>query len=79
MIGVPNEHWGEAVQGIVCARDGSNISEAELIGYCRERIASFKVSKRVDVTFEPLPKTSTGKLAKAALRARYTASKTAPV
>jgi long-chain acyl-CoA synthetase len=79
VIGLPNEQWGEAVVGIVCARAGSNVGEAELIAYCREQIAGYKVPKRVDVAFEPLPKTSTGKLAKAVLRSRYVAPKAMPV
>jgi fatty-acyl-CoA synthase len=43
-------------------------SEAEVIAWCRERLAHFKAPKRV--TFGPLPKTSTGKIQKFELRQR---------
>ncbi len=79
VIGVPHEQWGEAVLGIVCARAGSAVTEGDLIAHVRAQIAGYKVPKRIDVAFEPLPKTSTGKLAKAALRARYVTPKAVPV
>jgi fatty-acyl-CoA synthase len=47
-------------------KEGAGTTEAELIGFCRERMARFKVPKKV--VFGPLPKTSTGKIQKFILR-----------
>jgi fatty-acyl-CoA synthase len=56
----------------VCAfvelAEGASADEAELIAWVRGRIATFKAPRRI--LFEPLPKTSTGKVQKFALRQR---------
>jgi long-chain acyl-CoA synthetase len=71
VIGVPSEQWGEAVKAIVVLRAGSSVSEQELITYCRQNIAAYKTPKSIDFHPDALPKTSTGKLAKRALREKY--------
>ena len=42
VIGVPDPKWGERVHGVVVLRDGVEATEAELIDWCRDRIAAFK-------------------------------------
>jgi len=70
VIGLPDEKWGEAIKAAVVRRQGSALSETELIEYCRERMAHFKCPTSVDF-METLPKGGTGKVQKTVLRARY--------
>jgi len=75
VVGVPDEQWGESVKAIVVLRDGIVASEADVIGFCRGRIASYKIPKSVDFAKEPLPKTGPGKIAKRRLRDPYWADR----
>ncbi|MBI4080981.1 MAG: AMP-binding protein [Candidatus Lambdaproteobacteria bacterium] len=68
VVSSPDRQWGEVPVAFVRVRPGSRLSEAELIAFCRERLAHFKCPKRV--FFEPPPRTSTGKVQKYALRER---------
>jgi long-chain acyl-CoA synthetase len=68
VIGVPDESWGEAVKAIVVLKDGAATSAEELIGFCRGKIAGYKLPKSVDFSKEQLPKTGPGKIAKRRLR-----------
>jgi acyl-CoA synthetase (AMP-forming)/AMP-acid ligase II len=70
VIGVPDEQWGEVVKAVVSLHPGASATEAELIGYCRDRLAHFKCPKSVDVV-EALPRNPTGKVLKRDLRAPY--------
>jgi long-chain acyl-CoA synthetase len=70
VIGVPDEHWGEAVKAIVVPATGTALAEAELIAFARERLAGYKLPKSVSFA-ETLPRTASGKLLKRALREPY--------
>ena len=70
MIGVPDEKWGETPKALVVLREGQQVSEPELIGFCREQLAHFKCPTSVEFTQE-LPRTATGKLQKYRLREQY--------
>jgi len=70
VIGIPSERWGEAPVAVVVRESTSEISEAELISYCRERLAHFKCPTRVVWTDE-LPRNPSGKILKKDLRAPY--------
>ena len=71
VFGVPDEKWGEAVWAVVVPREGNEIDKEQLIEFCRERIATYKVPKGVDVQLEPLPKSGPGKVLKRELRAPH--------
>jgi long-chain acyl-CoA synthetase len=71
VFGVPDEKWGEAVWAVVVQREGNEIDKEQLIEFCRERIAAYKVPKGVDVQVEPLPKSGPGKVLKRELRAPH--------
>ena len=66
VVGVPDERWGEVPKAFVTARSGVEITEEEIVGFTRERIAHFKCPKYVQ--FGELPKTATGKIQKFILR-----------
>ena len=67
VVAEDDEKWGEVPHAFVTLKHGhSNPSEADVIGFCRERMARFKVPKHV--TFTQLPKTATGKIQKYELR-----------
>ncbi len=70
VIGVPHEKWGETVKALVVAIEGSELTEAEVIGFCRERLAHYKCPTSVEIRDE-LARTATGKLQKFKLRAPY--------
>ncbi|MGH9136974.1 MAG: acyl-CoA synthetase [Acidimicrobiales bacterium] len=73
VIGVPNAEMGEEVKAVVEPADGVEPSEAvatELLAYCREHLAGYKVPRSVDFIDE-LPRLPTGKLYKRVLRDRY--------
>ncbi len=62
-IGVPHELYGEEVKSFVVPREGEEITEQEIIEFCRERLADFKCPKTVEFV-EDIPKGPTGKLLK---------------
>jgi fatty-acyl-CoA synthase len=68
VVAAPDAQWGEVPCAFVTLRPGLAASEAEIIAWCRERMAKFKAPKLV--RFGELPKTSTGKIQKFALRER---------
>lgn len=68
VVAIPSEKWGETPCAFIETRDGQQVSEDEIIAHCRAGLANFKCPSRV--FFEELPKTSTGKVQKFALRAR---------
>jgi len=70
VIAVPDEHWGEAPKAIVVPKAGVELTETEIIEFCRERLAHFKCPKSVDFV-DALPRTATGKVQKAVIRERY--------
>lgn len=71
VFGVPDDKWGEAVWAVIVPRAGNEIESAQVIEYCRERIAGYKVPKGLDVQLEPLPKSGPGKVLKRELRAPH--------
>ena len=66
VVAQPDEKWGEVPCAVIELRFDMTATEAEIIAFCRERMARFKVPKRV--IFREVPKTSTGKIQKHVLR-----------
>jgi long-chain acyl-CoA synthetase len=77
VFGVPDPRWGEAVYAVVFARQ--QVTADELAAHCRERIAGFKVPRRIELRTEPLPKSAAGKILKRELREPHWAGQQAHV
>jgi long-chain acyl-CoA synthetase len=70
VIGVPDNIWGEAVKAIVVPNHGTTADDAELIEWCRQRIAHYKSPRSINFVTE-LPRNPSGKLLKRQLRQPY--------
>jgi len=71
VIGVPDLKWGEAVRAVVILKEGQQLTENELIDFCRARLAGYKRPKSVDfIKPEEMPRTGTGKILHRVLRDR---------
>ena len=66
VVAQPDEKWGEVGCAFVELKEGGKATEEEMLAFCRERMARFKVPKKF--IFRILPKTSTGKIQKFVLR-----------
>ena len=67
VVGLPSERWGETPHAFVVLLPGQSATEADLIGFVRDRLAHFKAPRGVTFVDE-LPKTATGKIQKYVLR-----------
>jgi fatty-acyl-CoA synthase len=67
VIPMADEKWGEVPKALVVTKPGSHLTEAELLDFCRSRIAHFKCPRSIEF-LESLPKTGTGKILKRRLR-----------
>ena len=66
VVSKPDEKWGEVPCAFIEKVKDKDVSEKDLIDYCRETLAGFKIPKKIE--FCELPKTSTGKIQKFELR-----------
>jgi len=72
VIGVPDAKWGERVHAVVVAHAGAAVTEAELVAWCRDRIAGYKRPRSVAFIRDPdMPRTATGKVLHRVLKARF--------
>ncbi|MBL8350346.1 MAG: AMP-binding protein [Burkholderiaceae bacterium] len=70
VVGVPDDHWGEAVKAVVVLRTGREADARSLMDFCDGRLAGFKRPRSVD--FVPaLPKNGNGKLSRKDVREPY--------
>jgi fatty-acyl-CoA synthase len=72
VLGAPDPKWGEKVVAVVCTRGGESVTGAELVAFCRERIAGYKKPRHV-IFIDVLPRNASGKVLKRELRDRIAA------
>jgi acyl-CoA synthetase (AMP-forming)/AMP-acid ligase II len=72
VVGVAAQHGGDSAVGFVILREGAPTGEAELLDFCRARLAAFKVPRRINITdaFPLTAGTNGAKVLTAELRAR---------
>jgi acyl-CoA synthetase (AMP-forming)/AMP-acid ligase II len=70
VVGVPHERWGETTLAAIVLHEGSDVGEAELIEFCRERVGSVKKVTRVAFVAE-LPRSPLGKVLRRKVRERF--------
>jgi len=70
IIGVPDEKWGESVKAVVAFKPEQSVDADELIAFAKERLASYKVPRSIDVVSE-LPRNPSGKILKRDLRKQF--------
>ncbi|MBK6471859.1 MAG: acyl-CoA synthetase [Betaproteobacteria bacterium] len=68
VVARPDAKWGETPVAYVETKAGSTVTAAELVAHCKGLLAGYKVPR--EIRFEPIPKTSTGKIQKFQLRER---------
>jgi fatty-acyl-CoA synthase len=69
VVGVPDPEWGESLRAFLVLRPGSQLSEAEVVEFCRKELADYKRPRKVTFLAE-LPRNPTGKVLKRELRER---------
>ena len=70
VIGVPDDKWGETIKALVVVTEGSTVTDADLIAWCKTKAAGYKAPTSIEFRDE-LARTATGKLQKFKLRAPY--------
>src|SRR5262249_32560816 len=70
VFGVPSQQWGEAVHAVVVLKPGQQATEQDLITFCRQEIAGYKVPRSIEF-LDALPKSGAGKILKRDLREKY--------
>ncbi len=76
VIGIPSEQWGETVHAFVIPKAGASVNPAEIIAFCKEKIAHYKCPRSVEIRTEPFPLSGAGKILKRELRRLYGESAT---
>lgn len=67
VVGVPDAEWGESVKAFIVLKEAQNLTEEEIIAFCKDNLASYKKPKYVE--FIPaLPRNTSGKILKTVLR-----------
>jgi long-chain acyl-CoA synthetase len=70
VIGIPDEHWGEAVKAVIILKEGHAATAEEIIQFCHGKLASYKIPRSVDFAKE-FPRTAVGKILKREIRAPF--------
>lgn len=70
VLGVPDSRWGEVGLAVVVVREGSAVTDDELLAFCREQLAPFKVPRHIR-RIDALPRSGMNKVLKTELRQRF--------
>jgi long-chain acyl-CoA synthetase len=73
-VGIPDKYRGETVKAFIVLKPGEKASEEEIISFCKEKLAAYKVPKLVEFR-DALPKSAIGKILRKVLRAEEEAKK----
>jgi long-chain acyl-CoA synthetase len=71
VFGVPDLQWGELVMACVVLKPDATLAADDLIAFCRQSLASYKLPRRVEFSETDLPKNGSGKILKKTLRERF--------
>ena len=66
-IGLPHEYRGETVKAFIVVKEGQTLTEDEVVAYCKENLAAYKVPKLIEFIDE-LPKSAVGKILRRKLK-----------
>lgn len=75
VIGIPHEVWGETVAAIVVPKEGKSIDKEEVMQFCRQQLAGYKIP-RIIYEMDQLPRNASGKVLKYKLRESYQSTPT---
>jgi len=67
VIGIEDSHWIECVHAVIVKNNGAQVTDEEIIAFCKERIAKYKAPKSIEFVKE-LPKSPQGKILKRELK-----------
>jgi long-chain acyl-CoA synthetase len=67
VAGIKDKYMGESVKAYIVLREGETATEEDMIAFCKERIAAYKVPRKVEFRTE-LPKTMIGKILRRVLQ-----------
>lgn len=71
VIGIPHEHWGEAVHAVITPQEGASITLDDIRAFCRGKLAGYKIPRSLEIREGGLPLSGAGKVLKTELRAAY--------
>lgn len=77
VIGVPDDKWGERVHAVIVLKTEHKGVPEEIIRYCRENLAAYKIPRSMEFVAE-LPRNLSGKVLKTKLREKWQASQGPP-
>jgi len=76
VVGLPHAKWGEAVHAVIVLRDGAALTEADVLAWCRDKMAGYKRPQSVSFMADAdMPRTATGKIQHRLLRERLSAGR----
>jgi long-chain acyl-CoA synthetase len=71
VFGIPDPQWGELVMAIVTLKLGMTLTAQDLITFCKQSLAHYKVPRRIEFAENELPKSGSGKILKRVLREKF--------
>ena len=78
VFGIPNEEWGEGVHATITLYEGASATDEEIMAFCRDHLAGYKVPRSFD-RMDEIPRSASGKILKKELRAPYWADRSSQV